>query len=534
MCLSLIELLDQLARLGVQVWADGDRLRVRAAAGVLTPALRAALESHKPGLLGHLRESTDEARPPIVRTPEGLAPPLSFAQQRLWFLAQLEPDSAAYNIPAAIRIGGRLDAGVIERAANEIVRRHEVLRTTFRNVQGSGVPVVHETMPIAVPVVDVSAESDAVRASTIRRTARAEARTLFDLANGPLVRVSLLRLAPDDHVLFFTIHHLASDGWSSRVFMRELAELYDAFSRGHASPLPALTIQYGDFAAWQRAWLSGERLDRQIAYWRQRLAALPVLDLPTDRPRPPLQTFDGASLQCSVPRDTVERLSRLARQEGATIFHVLLAGFAALLHQVTGADDLPIGSPVANRGHRELESLIGLFVNTVVLRLDVSGRPTFRELVRRARETSLDAAAHQDLPFEQLVAELQPARDLSRHALFQVVFVHQDNPVERQEVPGLSLRQLDTESWHVKFDLVVNTWEAQHELVVWWEYNSALFDRATIAGLFDRYARLLSAVADAPETGVADIDIFTAEELAHVAADPSVPALALEFDFAAS
>ncbi len=310
--------------------------------------------------------------------------------------------------------------------------------------------------------------------------------------------MSLVRLGADEHVLLFTIHHLASDGWSSRVFMRELAALYDAFARGQGSPLAELPIQYADFAAWQREWLRGDVLERQLAYWRTRLERLPALELPTDRPRPPVQTFDGASAQFTLPRDLGERLKALARQEGATLFQLLLAGFATLVHHVSGADDLPIGSPVVNRGRRELEELIGFFVNTVILRVDLTGRPAFRELLRRVREVTLDAYAHQDLPFEQLVAELQPERDLSRHALFQTVFVLQDNPVERQEVRGLTLRQLDIESWHVKFDLVVNMWDSQDGLVVWWEYNSGLFDRQSIQELFERFARLLDAITARP------------------------------------
>jgi non-ribosomal peptide synthetase component F len=314
--------------------------------------------------------------------------------------------------------------------------------------------------------------------------------------------------------------------------MREVAELYDAFRSGRPSPLPELAVQYADFAAWQRGWLKGEPLDRQLAYWRTKLDRLPLLELPTDRPRPQVQMLDGASVQATIPRALADRLKRVAREEGATLFHVLLAGFAVLLHHVTGADDLPIGSPVANRGRRELEALVGFFVNTVILRVDLSGRPTGRDLVRRVRELSLDASAHQDLPFEQLVAELQPERDLSRHALFQTVFVLQDTPVERQEIQGLTLRQLELASWHVKFDLVINMWDSQDGLVVWAEYATALFERATIVSLIARYERVLAALAGGLDRPVDDLELLAPDELALLAADASVPALSHDFAFA--
>jgi non-ribosomal peptide synthetase component F len=292
-----------------------------------------------------------------------------------------------------------------------------------------------------------------------------------------------------------------------------------------------LPIQYADFAVWQREWLRGAVLERQLAYWRSRLDRLPTLALPTDRPRPPRQTFDGASITFPLPPALGPDLKQLARDEGVTLFQLLLAAFAALLFHVTGGEDIPIGSPVANRSRRELEGLIGLFVNAIVFRVDLSGRPTFRELVGRVRSLTLDAYAHQDLPFEQLVAEVQPHRDLSRHSLFQVVFVLQDNPVERQEVRGLTLKQLENESWHVKFDLVVNMWESEDGLVAWWEYNSGLFDRATIAAMHERYARLLAGIVQRPDQAVDALDILSPEEIAFLNSASQLPALERDFAF---
>ena len=531
--MTLIELLDRLGDANVRIWVEGGRLRVRAPAGALTDELRSALDAHKTALVAQLQAPTDRDRPPLERVLRTAPLPLSFAQQRLWFLAELEPASAAYNIPAAIRMTGPLKPEILARAANEIVRRHEVLRTTFRNERGQPVLVLHDAMPIEVPVVDLSGEREADQPALVMRAGADQTRQLFDLGRGPLLRVSLLRLAADDHVLLFTIHHLVSDGWSSRVFMRELAVLYDAFASGRRSPLPDLGVQYLDFAAWERRWLTGDVLARELAYWRTRLEALPTVALPSDRPRPRIQTFEGASMQRVLPADLGERLNRLAREEGATLFPVLLAAFAALVGAMTGATDVPIGSPVANRSRRELEDLVGLFVNTVVLRIDLSGRPTFRELVRRVRDVAFEAHAHQDLPFEKLVAEMQPARDLSRHALFQVVFVLQDNPVEREEIRGLTLRQMPIDSWHVKFDLVVNMWDSQEGLVVWCEYNSGLFEPETVSSLVERFHRVLASVVAAPDARVDGLEILSPEELELLAIEPSFPALDRDFAFGA-
>jgi len=528
--MELIELLDVLAARGVQVWAEGDRLRCRAPQGALTADVRAALEANKPAMLASLRVMSGEIASPIVRVDRSGPLPLSFAQQRLWFLSQLEPESAAYNIPTAVQISGRLDVAALARAADTIAERHEVLRTTFADDRGQPVPVIHEASPAVIARVDLSGLPADEQQEQLRVHMTQQTRERIDLARGPLVRLALVRLADDEHVLLFTIHHIASDGWSSRVFLQELAALYGAFAAGQPSPLPELPIQYVDFAQWQRQWLTGDVLERQLGYWRRQLSGLPTLDLPFDHPRGPLQTFAGRSMSAPLPADLSTALRGLCRDQGVTPFMLLLAAFNVLVYQYTGQRDVAIGSPAMNRARPEAEPLIGFFVNTVVLRARLDGQMSFRELLAQVRETSLEAYAHQEMPFEQLVAEIQPRRDLSRHALFQIVFVFQDNPVERQEIAGLTLRQLEIESSHVKFDLVVNVWSTQDVFVVWWEYNSDLFENATIVQMAEDFEALLHGIVARPDSRLDEVSILSLRERTALAADVRVREL--EGDFA--
>jgi hypothetical protein len=333
--------------------------------------------------------------------------PASFAQQRLWFLEQLAPGLPVYNIPGAVRIRGVLDPAVLERSLNEIVRRHEVLRTTFTEMEGEPVQVIRPVLELTLPVEDLSGLPVAEREAEAQRRVAAEAARPFDITEGPLIRAKLLRLSSDEHVLVVTMHHVVSDGWSMGVFVRELAMLWEAYAHGRPSPLADLPIQYADFAVWQREHLQGEELDAQMGYWKERLAGAPaLLELPTDRPRPTVQTFVGAKIVRTLPADLAERLKSLAREEDASLFMMLLAAFYVLLYRTTGQDDLVVGAPIANRNRPELEGLIGFFVNTLVLRTELSGNPTFREILRRVRETTLGAYAHEDLPFESVTSAI--------------------------------------------------------------------------------------------------------------------------------
>src|SRR6185503_13726313 len=361
--------------------------------------------------------------------------PLSFAQQRLWFLHLLDPQSSAYNMPFALRLSGQLDIPALERALNEIVRRHEVLRTTFDALDGEPVQLIATTQPLEVLLTDLSSLPPEQREAETRRLVVQDALQPFDFARGPMLRASLLRLGAEEHVLSLTMHHIVSDGWSMGVLVHEFAALYTAFSSDRPSPLAELPIQYADYAQWQREWLSGEVLAEQQSYWKQQLeGAPPVLELPTDRPRPAVQSFKGGTEIFTLSNDLSDALKRLCQDEGVTMFMLLLAGFQTLLYRYTGQPDIVVGSPVANRNQTAAEQLIGLFTNTLVLRTRLSPRWSFRELLARVRETCVGALAHQDLPFEKLVEELRPERSRSHSPLFQVMFASQNTPEEDLEL----------------------------------------------------------------------------------------------------
>ncbi|MCP4663182.1 MAG: amino acid adenylation domain-containing protein [bacterium] len=441
--------------------------------------------------------------PPLRPLPRYGYPPLSFAQQRLWFLDQLKPELALYNIPATLHLAGSLDRDALVRALDEIVRRHEVLRTSFEGVDGVPVQVIQPVLHLPLPVVDLDRLSGPQRRDEARCLASREAQEPFDLTLGPLLRVGLLRLDPEEHVLLLTVHHIAFDGWSVGVFLHELAVLYQAFSAGTASPdpccgLPEPGIQYADFAQWQRQWLTGEVLESQLSYWREQLAELPVLELPLDRPRPPKQSFRGARLRLEFDDALSRRLKGLAREQGVTLFMLLQAGFAALLSRYTGSRDIVVGTPIANRNREEIEGLIGFFVNTLVLRLDLAGNPRFRELMHQVREVILEAHDHQDLPFEKLVEALNPERDLSRHPLFQVLFTLESAPPEGIELADLTLRSMSTDQRTAKFDLSL-VLEQNGALTGWFEYSTDLFDEVTIARMSSHLESCLEAVAAGAE-----------------------------------
>ena len=394
--------------------------------------------------------------------------PLSFAQQRLWFLDQFEPGSVVYNIPAAVRLTGPLKVTALEQSLNEIVRRHDVLRATFPTVDGQPYQVICPAMPlrqaqgqlVTLSVVDLRELPEVEREVEARRLATEEAQQPFDLARGPLIRTALLQLGDEDHILLLIAHHIVSDSWSTRVFFQELSVLYEAFSTDSPSPLPALTLQYADFAHWQRQWLQGEVLEQQLSYWKQRLGDIrPVLELPTDRPRPAKQTYRGATHSLTLPASLSESLKVLSRQEGVTLFMTLLAAFQTLLHRYTGRDDIAVGAPIAGRNRAELEGLIGFFVNTVVLRTNLVGNPSFRELLGRVREVALGAYAHQELPFEKLVEELQPERDLRHTPLFQVMFQLSNDPGGAPQLPGLNVENFEFDSGITKCDVTLEVIE---------------------------------------------------------------------------
>ena len=439
--------------------------------------------------------------------------PLSFAQQRLWFLDQLEPGSSAYGVPRAVRMRGALDETALQRAIDEIVARHEALRTVFRSSEEAVWQEVEETRSVPLSRIDLTRSPQDVLEEQALRRAEEEAERPFDLASGPLIRAVLMRLSEDDHVLVLTQHHIVSDAWSAGILLRELSTLYAAFSEGRPSPLPDLPIQYGDFAAWQREWLTGEVLEKQLSYWRERLlGAAPILELPTDRPRPPRQSFRGAKRSRVLPKTLVGALHELSQREGVTLFMTLLAAFQTLLHRYTGQEDISVGSPIANRNHAEIEGLIGFFTNTLVLRTTLSGDLTFRSTLQRVREVALGAYAHQDVPFEKLVEELHPERDLGRNPLFQVMFSLQNVSQEPLRLPGLTLTPLEVERSTAKFDLGMFAGEGPEGLRCHLEYNTDLFDESTAERILGHFHRLLEAIVDDPDKTLSRLPILAEAE----------------------
>jgi amino acid adenylation domain-containing protein len=447
--------------------------------------------------------------------------PLSFAQQRLWFVDQLGTGSA-YNVPLALRLTGPLNVCALERSLTEILHRHEALRTTFMQNDGRLGQVVAPSVRFSLPVVDLSQVPASGRDAAAFRLATEETEQLFDLAKGPLIRAKLLRLAAEEHVFLVTMHHIVSDGWSVGVFNRELAALYQAFSAGQPSPLPQPPIQYVDFAHWQRKWLQGEALETLLAYWKRQLADLPVLQLPTDRPRPTKLSYRGAWESRVLPRKLSEGLKELSQREGVTLFMTLLAAWQILLQCYTGQDDIVVGTPIANRTRKELEGLIGFFVNTLVMRSDATGNPSFREFLGRVREMALEAYAHQDVPFEKLVEELKPERDLSRNPLAQVMFAVQNAPMKTLELAGIKLSPLEFPGlgavplgipWRTtRFDLELHLWEQPEGLRVTLVYNTDLFDAATTTRLLGHYETVLEGIATNSDQRISDLPLLTEAE----------------------
>jgi amino acid adenylation domain-containing protein len=488
--------------------------RVRDAFGVEVPLRQLFVSPTVAELAQHvevaLKAGAGLEAPPLVAVSRDIDLPLSFAQQRLWFIDRLEPNNPLYNIPVGIGLTGHVDVDALRRTFDEVIRRHESLRTTFGTVDGEPRQIVHSTQSFSLSVLDLSESSE----EEIRQFVVEEARRPFDLSTGPLFRVTLVKQDELQHVLLLTLHHIVFDGWSMGVLVQEVAALYSAFHSGQPSPLPELTIQYADFAHWQRTWLQGEVLDQQMAYWREQLAgAAPVLELPTDRPRAAVQTFPGAHHSFSLSPELSEQLQQLSRREGVTMFMTLLAAFKALLYRYTQQADILVGSPIAGRNRSETEKLIGFFVNTLVLRTRVEGDESFSQLLQQVREVCLGAYAHQDVPFEKLVEELEPERSLSHTPLFQVMFALQNVALGALELPELQLSMVNTESATAKFDLFLSMHENGGRLDASLEYNSDLFDAATIARMEQHFRSLLATVVAQPYQKVTELPLLTAGEL---------------------
>ncbi|MFE3880677.1 amino acid adenylation domain-containing protein, partial [Kitasatospora sp. NPDC059146] len=475
-----------------------------------------------------LGEPQAAGAPPVEAAERPAAIPLSYAQERLWFLDQMEPDSNAYTVPVALHLLGDLDRPALGTALRQLVARHEVLRTRFPlGADATPVQVIDRTGKLPLVGIEAGDWDDARLAQALAD----EAALPFDLEHGPLARARLFRLAPQEHVLLLAMHHIVTDGWSYRIVIRELEKLYGALladrpdrpdrpdGADRAKGMPELPVQYADFALWQRRWLQGEVLEGQAAYWREQLAGLEPLELPTDRPRPAVRSSRGATHTLTLPDTLTTALHKLGQDHGVTTFMTLMATYQILLRTYTGHHDIAVGTPVANRNRSETEDLIGFFVNTLVLRADLTGNPTLREVLRHTRDTALNAYAHQDLPFERLVSELAPQRDLSRTPLFQTMLTVQDATLDSWQLPGLDVRTLPLGDDVAKFDLTVTATESDTGLTVDFTYSTDLFDAATIERLATHFQHLLTAVTTDPDARLDDLDLLSPDERRRILQD---------------
>ena len=452
---------------------------------------------------------------PIVRAARGNALPVSFSQERLWFLSKLESDNFAYNIVCSVRFIGNLRVEILAQSLSEIVRRHEILRTTIGEADGRPVQIVSTPPPVNLVAVDLQGFCDNDRREKVSRITMEEAQRPFDLSKGPLMRVVFLKLGVEEHLLVLSMHHTITDGWSFGVFTRELEALYRAYATGQPSPLPDLPLQYADFAHWQRGWLQGATLDAQLEYWKNKLGGdLPVLQLPTDRPRPAVQTHRGTNHFFALPMVLLEKLKKLSHSQGVTLFMTLLAAFKVLLYRYTGQTDFSVGSPIANRTRDELKGLIGFFVNTLPLRTDLSGDPRFIDFLDKVKETTLGAFSHQDTPFEKIVEAVNPPRDMSYSPLFQVMFALQNFPVGSTEMADVALIATAVDTGASMFDLTLHLREeeAGKGLSGKIEYNTDLFDGERIERMAGHFGKLLDSVVADPAQCISELPLLTEAE----------------------
>ena len=516
------ELLSRLRDAGITLAAEDGQLRVLAPAGALTPALREELVRQKQGILTLLKNAGAKGHPripPVLQVKREGPLPLSFAQERLWFLYQMEPN-AAYNIPYGVRLTGPLNVEVLEQCFNEIVRRHETLRTRFETVEWRPLQVIQKAEPLKISLTDLAAMDRTEAEAQAMKLCQQEAQRPFDLKESTMIKVRLFRLASAEYFLMLNMHHIASDGWSLGVLFSELEALYGAFIEGRPSPLKELPVQYADFAVWQRQWLQGEELEKQLSYWKKQLEGAPkVLELPTDRPRPSVQSYRGAIVCEKLPGELMEKLQELSRARGTTLFMTLLSAFQVLLHRYTGSEDILVGTPIAGRHYAEIEELIGFFVNTLVLRGNLAGDPSFQTLLDRTRDTALEAYAHQDLPFERLVKELHPQRDVARTPIFQVLFALQNMAGEDLTLPGLEAVPVTLYSGAAKFDLNLFLREREGWLEAVVEYSTDLFDEQTIQRMLGHYRILLEGIVAHPEEKISRLPMLGEKEKQQILVD---------------
>jgi amino acid adenylation domain-containing protein len=511
--MNSVDLLFRLGSHNIRLWAENDQLRVGAPKGGITEDLLAEIRKNKDELL-NLVKNTERFRQAVSLLPVERTDTLrlSFAQERLWFLYHLFPEIPVYNVPLIMRLAGVMDIPALQKSLQALIDRHETLRTCFPTIDDQPVQVIRDDCPVPLLEYNLKDLPEAERETAADKLIEEEILRPFDLTHGPVIRAALLRMADQDHILLITLHHIVTDGWSRGVIQRDLAALYNARVLRQTPTLPAIPIQYVDFAHWQRQWLTGEVLEDQLRYWRTHLAEVSTLRLPMDRPRPPVQTHSGASYTFQLSKSLTQDLQALSRQSEVTLATTLLSAFQALLGRYTRQTDIAVGTPIANRTRPELENLVGFFVNSLVMRTDLSGDPTFRELLDRVHSMALAAYEHQNLPFEQLVAELQPERDFSRNPLFQVLFAFQNVPREGAAFHGLTIRPMAKNITTTRMDLECYVGERNEELHVALIYNTDLFYRDTIERFGTHFQKGLTEVARDPAQRLSQIPLLSHEE----------------------
>ncbi|NEQ78176.1 MAG: amino acid adenylation domain-containing protein, partial [Okeania sp. SIO2C9] len=518
------EFLFELRNQDIQLWLEGDQLHYSAPEGKLTPTLLAQLRERKEEVLSFLYSakqsvySQQSQIKPIERN--GNPPPLSYAQQRLWFIEKMALSSNAYNMPLVLHLVGQLDYIALQKSLNQIIARHETLRTTFSEINGTPVQIIKPSFELELPKKDLSGLTPSQQTSKLQQLLQQENEQIFNLEVDPPIRAQLFQLGTTEHILQITLHHIASDGWSLTVLPKELSAIYTAILENQPSSLPELPIQYADFAVWQKNYLQGETLQTQLNYWKQKLQDLPQLQLPKDHPRPPVETFNGAGIPINIPAAVTSKVKELTQKQGTTLFMTLLAVFKVLMSRYSGQESIAVGSPIANRNRSEIEGLIGFFVNSLVMYTDLGGDPSFTEVLNRVKQTTLEAYTHQDIPFEKLVEQLQPERALSQNPLFQVVFAVQQEEILK---PSFRLPNLEV-GWYegagvemtVRMDLELHLWPVGEEIKGFCAYNRDLFEAETIQRILLHYQNLLSALVETPEQPISKLPLMTQPELQQI------------------
>ncbi|WP_293066654.1 amino acid adenylation domain-containing protein, partial [Moorena sp. SIO3F7] len=520
--MKTMDFVSYLQNLGVTFWIDGEQLRYRSPKGVITPELKKDIVERKGELLDLLREaqtiqqSVASSIQPISREQ---VIPLSYAQQRLWFIEKMALSSNAYNIPLTLHLVGKLDYVALQTTLKQIIARHETLRTTFSEINGTPVQIIQPPFELELPIQDLSGLTSSEQTTKLQQLLQQENELSFNLEVDPPIRAQLFKLGTTKHILQITLHHIAGDGWSVTVLPKELSAIYTATLEEQPSPLPELPIQYADFAVWQRNYLQGEILETQLNYWKQKLQDLPQLQLPTDHPRPAVQTFNGAGIPINIPAALTSKVKQLTQKQGTTLFMTLLAVFKVLLSRYSGQESVAVGTPIANRNRSEIEGLIGFFVNSLVMYTDLGGEPSFTEVLNRVKQTVLEAYGHQDIPFEKLVEDLQPERALSQNPLFQVMFAVQQSEIFKPSfsLPNLEI-ELDWERWmeEVRFDIELHLWPVGEEIKGFCAYNTDLFEAETISRMVSHYENLLSAAVETPERPISQLPLMTQPELDQI------------------